>query len=131
MDIILYLFIALLIVANAKLFTQLILSITYNLKYKNKPAQSQPKISIIVPAYNEEKTITATIASLQQLNYPNYEIIVIDDGSTDQTYTLATKAQDSKTKIIKQQNMGKPNALNTGISQSSGEIILTVDADTT
>jgi poly-beta-1,6-N-acetyl-D-glucosamine synthase len=131
MDIILYLFIALLVVANTKLFTQLILSITYNLKYKNKPAKSQPKISIIVPAYNEEKTITATITSLQQLNYPNYEVIVIDDGSTDQTYTLATKAQDSKTRIIKQQNTGKPNALNTGISQSSGEIILTVDADTT
>ncbi len=131
MDIILYLFIAILIVANGKLFTQLVLSITYNLKHKNKPAQSQPKISIIVPAYNEEKTITATITSLQQLNYPNYEIIVIDDGSTDQTYTYAIKAQDAKTKIIKQQNMGKPNALNTGISQSSGEIILTVDADTT
>ena len=131
MDIILYLFIALLIVANAKLFTQLILSITYNLKHKNKLAQAQPKISIIVPAYNEEKTITATITSLQQLNYPNYEIIVIDDGSNDQTYTYAINAQDSKTRIIKQQNMGKPNALNTGISQSSGEIILTVDADTT
>ncbi len=66
MDIILYLFIAILIVANAKLFTQLILSITYNLKHKNKLAETQPKLSIIVPAYNEEKTITATIPSLQQ-----------------------------------------------------------------
>ena len=131
MDIIPYLFVAILIVVNGKLFTQLILSIAYNLKHKHKPAQSQPKISIIVPAYNEEKTITATITSLQQLNYPNYEIIVIDDGSTDQTYTYAIKAQDTKTKIIKQQNMGKPNALNTGIKQSNGEIILTVDADTT
>lgn len=131
MDIIPYLFIAILIVANGKLFTQLVLSITYNLKYKNKLAEVQPKISIIVPAYNEEKTIAETITSLQQLNYPNYEIIVIDDGSTDQTYTYAIKTQDSKTKIIKQQNMGKPTALNNGISQSSGEIILTVDADTT
>src|SRR4030042_881366 len=107
MDIILYLFIAILLIANAKLFTQLILSITYNLKHKNQLSQSQPKISIIVPAYNEEKTITATITSLQQLNYQNYEIIVIDDGSTDQTYAHAIKTQDPKTKIIKQQNMGK------------------------
>lgn len=131
MDIILYFFIAILIIANTKLFAQLTLSITYNLKRKRQYNTATLRISIIVPAYNEEKTITSTIQSLQKLVYPNYEIIVVDDGSTDQTYQKAIKTQNSQTRIIHQQNKGKPNALNTGITQSSGDIILTVDADTT
>jgi poly-beta-1,6 N-acetyl-D-glucosamine synthase len=131
MDTILYFFIAILIIANTKLFAQLTLSITYNLRRKRQYNSVTPKISIIVPAYNEEKTITSTIQSLQKLDYPNYEIIVVDDGSTDQTYQKAIQTQNSQTKIIHQQNKGKPNALNTGITQSSGDIILTVDADTT
>ena len=131
MDIILYFFIAILIIANTKLFAQLTLSITYNLKRKRQYNTATLRISIIVPAYNEEKTITSTIQSLQKLVYPNYEIIVVDDGSTDQTYQKAIQTQNSQTRIIHQQNKGKPNALNTGITQSSGDIILTVDADTT
>ena len=131
MDTILYLFVAILIIANAKLFAQLALSITYSLKRKRQNNYEPPKISIIVPAFNEEKTIASTIQSLQKLDYPNYEIIVVDDGSTDQTYQKAIQNQNIQTKIIHQQNKGKPNALNTGIAQSNGDIILTVDADTT
>ncbi len=131
MDIILYLFIAILVVANAKLFVQLILSVTFNLSRKSQRSTTAYKISIIVPAYNEETTIASTIQSLQNLNYPDYEVIVVDDGSTDQTYQKALQIQDSKIKIVQQQNKGKPGALNAGIAKSSGEIILTVDADTT
>jgi poly-beta-1,6 N-acetyl-D-glucosamine synthase len=131
MDIIEYLFIAILVIANAKLFVQLVLSVTYNLTHKTQSIPATLKVSIIVPAYNEEKTITDTILSLQNLDYSNYEIVVVDDGSTDQTYQKALQTQNGQTKIIHQQNKGKPNALNTGITQSSGDIIVTVDADTT
>jgi poly-beta-1,6 N-acetyl-D-glucosamine synthase len=131
MDTILYFFIAILVIANAKLFIQLALSVTYNLTRQRQSNPSLLKISIIVPAYNEDKTITSTIQSLQKLDYPNYEIIVVDDGSSDQTYQKALQSKDNRTKVIHQPNMGKPNALNTGIAQSSGDIVLTVDADTT
>ena len=93
MDTILYFFIAILIISNTKLFAQLTLSITYNLKRKKQYNTATPKISIIVPAYNEEKTITSTIQSLQKIDYPNYEIIIVDDGSTDQTYQKAIQTQ--------------------------------------
>ena len=131
MDLIQYSFVAILIIVNTKFFAQLTLSIIYNLKRKRRNHTIPLKISIIVPAYNEEKTITSTIQSLQELDYSNYEIIVVDDGSTDQTYQKVVQTQNCQTKIIHQQNKGKPNALNTGINQSSGDIILTVDADTT
>ena len=131
MDAILYLFVSVLIIANTKLFIQLGLSISYNLKHRKKPTSNSPKISIIVPAYNEEKTVSNCIQSLLSLDYPNYEILLVDDGSTDQTYQQALKNKTDKLIILHQENKGKPNALNNGIRHSTGEIILTVDADTT
>ena len=131
MDAILYLFVSVLIIANTKLFIQLGLSISYNLKHRKKPTSISPKISIIVPAYNEEKTISDCIQSLLSLDYPNYEVLLVDDGSIDQTYQQALKNKTDKLTVIHQENKGKPNALNNGIRHSTGEIILTVDADTT
>ncbi len=130
MSAILYLFIAVLIVENVKLFAQLGLSISYNLKRTKKTVTTSPFMSIIVPAYNEEKTIVNCIQSLQSLDYANYETIIVDDGSTDKTYQQAIQSKTEKTKIIHQENKGKANALNAGIQQSRGDIVLTVDADT-
>ena len=129
MDSILYLFYALLIITTLKLLSQLFLSIAYNIKRKNRKLQNPPSISIIVPAYNEAKTIRSCIRSLQTLNYPNYDITVIDDGSTDNTFEEASQCKGIK--LIKQENQGKPSALNNGIRSSTGEIVVTVDADTT
>lgn len=131
MEIILYLLLAVLALANIKLLTQLILSISYNLRRKKQLTPQHAKISIIVPAYNEERTITQCIQSLLKLDYPNYEIILIDDGSTDNTYQLANKMKATNLKVIHQENKGKSQALNNGIQNSTGEIIITVDADTT
>lgn len=83
---------------------------------------------MVVPAYNEAKTIKSCIESLQKLDYPNFEIVVVDDGSSDNTFELAASCENVK--VIRQKNKGKPIALNAGISHSDGEIILTVDADT-
>jgi cellulose synthase/poly-beta-1,6-N-acetylglucosamine synthase-like glycosyltransferase len=130
MTAVLYLFIAVLMIANLKLFTQLALSISYNLKSRKKPTLFSPKISVIVPAYNEEKTIADCIQSLLSLSYPDYEVVVVDDGSIDKTFQRAIGIIASNLRVIRQENQGKSKALNNGIKHSSGEIIVTVDADT-
>jgi biofilm PGA synthesis N-glycosyltransferase PgaC len=88
-----------------------------------------PKMSIIIPAYNEEVTVASSIKSMLNLNYPDYEVILIDDGSSDNTFNEASKYSGKGVKVIRQKNTGKPGALNTGIKNASGEIIITVDAD--
>ena len=128
MSIILYLFYAVLIVSTCRVLIRLFLSIAYNLTRIKKKIKVFPKISIIVPAFNESKTIKKCIKSLQNLDYPNYEIIIVDDGSNDDTFKVVS--QFKGVKVFRQKNQGKPIALNNGISQSSGEIVLTVDADT-
>jgi cellulose synthase/poly-beta-1,6-N-acetylglucosamine synthase-like glycosyltransferase len=128
MSIILYLFYAILIVSTGRIIVRLFLSIAYNLTRNKKETKILPRISIIVPAYNEAKTIKNCIKSLQSLDYPNFEIIVVDDGSSDNTFQEASQIEGAK--VLRQKNQGKPIALNNGISSSSGEIILTVDADT-
>lgn len=129
MSVILYLFYALLIIVTLRVLSQLCLSVAYNFKRKNRELTSFPRISLIVPAYNEAKTIRSCVESLQALNYPNYEVVVVDDGSTDNT--LEEVSHNKGIKIIHQENQGKPKALNNGIKASTSEIIVTVDADTT
>ena len=128
MSIILYLFYAIIIISTGRVIVRLFLSIAYNLTRIKKETNIFPKITIIVPAFNEATTITNCIKSLQNLDYPNFEIIVVDDGSNDATYEVANQCKGVK--VFQQKNQGKPIALNNGISHSSGEIILTVDADT-
>ncbi|WP_457565151.1 glycosyltransferase [Caminibacter sp.] len=91
------------------------------------------KVSIIVPAYNEEKVLPISLPSLIDQSYENIEIIVVDDGSKDNTYKIAKKFefQSSKKslKVLRKSNSGKANAINFGIEHSNGEIIMVVDAD--
>ena len=93
----------------------------------------RPKVSIIVPAYNEEVIIATSIKSLVKQNYRHLEIIIIDDGSTDSTSTIAKKFEgefEGKViKVFRKPNGGKAKALNFGIRKSSGEFIMCVDAD--
>ena len=86
-------------------------------------------MSIIIPAYNEEVTIGSCIKSMLSLNYPCYEVIVIDDGSSDNTFKEASKYLEKGVKVIRQKNSGKPGAVNTGIKNAIGEVVITVDAD--
>lgn len=88
-----------------------------------------PSLSILVPAYNEEKVIERTIEGLLETDYPDKEIIVIDDGSNDKTLEIASKYK-SKVKVLHKENGGKASALNYGIAFTKGEIIAIVDADT-
>lgn len=114
-----------------------------------------PPVSLLVPAYNEEATITQSILALSQLEYPEYEIIVINDGSNDRTLQtlkkdfklrkfpeayrkrLETKpinmiyhsAEHENIRVVDKQNGGKSDALNTGINISRYPLVCVVDAD--
>lgn len=130
MSIGIYFFSAILVIAVFRLCSWLFLSLAYNLKGKVEPMELFPLISLIVPAFNEEVTIKKSIQSLIDLDYPNYEVIVVDDGSSDKTLEIAREFESFQVKVIHQQNQGKANALNNGIRNSNGEIVVTVDADT-
>jgi cellulose synthase/poly-beta-1,6-N-acetylglucosamine synthase-like glycosyltransferase len=88
-----------------------------------------PSISVLIPAYNEEKVLSRTIETVVETSYPDKEIIVIDDGSTDRTYEIAQGFSHRGVKIIRRPNGGKASALNHGLLFARGEIIVIVDAD--
>ena len=93
-----------------------------------------PKVTVLIPAYNEEDSIERTIKSVSASNYPRnkFEILVIDDGSKDKTLEIAKRfeTKGSVVKVFHKQNGGKGTALNYGIKKAKGEIIFTMDADT-
>jgi cellulose synthase/poly-beta-1,6-N-acetylglucosamine synthase-like glycosyltransferase len=88
-----------------------------------------PPITILIPAYNEEKVLRRAIETTLEANYPYKEIIVIDDGSTDRTYQIAQEYCNSNMKVIHRPNGGKAVAINHGLRLARGEIIIIVDAD--
>ncbi|MDC0769601.1 bifunctional polysaccharide deacetylase/glycosyltransferase family 2 protein [Streptomyces sp. HD] len=87
-------------------------------------------VTVLVPAYNEEAGIESTVRSLLASTHAYIEVIVIDDGSTDQTADLATWIDDHRVRVIRQPNSGKAAALNTGLAHASYDIVVMVDADT-
>lgn len=96
--------------------------------------RSAPLISVIVPAYNEGKVIQGAIASLLELDYPRFEVLVVDDGSTDDTYERACEmvqqTQHCDIRVLTKPNGGKADALNVGIASARGEFVVTMDGDT-
>ncbi len=97
---------------------------------------SSPLVSIIVPACNEEKTVEPALRSLLQQDYPNVEIIVVDDRSTDSTFTVLMSLQEEYPDLLLEQItqlpvdwLGKNHALYRGARKANGEILLFTDAD--
>lgn len=91
-----------------------------------------PLVSIIVPAYNEEVNAVKSLHNLLQCNYPNFEIVFVDDGSSDATYqnVKAAFSGNEKVKVLAKQNGGKASALNFGIGHSNADYVVCIDADT-
>jgi len=92
-----------------------------------------PSVAVVVPAYNEERVILQTVASLLACDHPaQFEIIVVDDGSTDATYRVLreTFADNPKVRVFTKPNGGKSAALNFGVAQTQAEIVVALDADT-
>lgn len=90
-------------------------------------------ISIVVPAYNAADVIGACIDSILQQTYSDFELIIVDDGSTDNTSKVVADkaAQDSRIRLICQSNAGVSSARNTGIDVAAGELLCFVDCDDT
>ncbi|MDR3593269.1 poly-beta-1,6-N-acetyl-D-glucosamine synthase [Clostridium sp.] len=96
------------------------------------PLTESPMVSILVPCYNEENTIENTIEHLNDLDYPNYEIIAINDGSKDETEEILNHLSEKyeKLRVIQlRTNAGKANALYLGLIASKGEFLAGIDAD--
>jgi len=90
-----------------------------------------PLVSVVIPIYNMQEFLTETIESVLQSTYPRYELILVDDGSTDQSIEIGKRfsQQDSRIKFFAQSNGGASKARNFAIQQASGKYILPVDAD--
>ncbi|MGH7123867.1 MAG: glycosyltransferase [Stellaceae bacterium] len=86
-----------------------------------------PRVSVVVCSYNAERTMEACLASLEDLNYPDYEVIVVNDGSTDRTLEIAQRFPYAR--IISQPNKGLSVARNVGAEAATGEIVAYTDSD--
>src|SRR4029077_17610202 len=95
------------------------------------PAERQrtwPKVSVIGCAYNAADTLEDNLRSLERLTYPNYEIVLVNDGSRDRTSEIAH--QHSRVRVIDTANAGLSAARNVGLAEATGEIVAYTDADT-
>jgi poly-beta-1,6 N-acetyl-D-glucosamine synthase len=102
------------------------------LAYEDRP-DVYPFVSIIVPAYNEGEVITASLSSLLELRYPYYEIIAVDDGSTDNTFEKMKDFEGNhygvRVQVFRKENSGKADTLNYGIRRSKAPIVVCMDSD--
>jgi cellulose synthase/poly-beta-1,6-N-acetylglucosamine synthase-like glycosyltransferase/peptidoglycan/xylan/chitin deacetylase (PgdA/CDA1 family) len=96
------------------------------------PDASTVSVSVLVPAYNEAKVVCQTLHSLLASSHLNLEILLVDDGSTDGTFEVASRefAGEPRVSLVSKENGGKSSALNLGIAMAKGEIVVVIDADT-
>jgi len=88
-----------------------------------------PKVSVIMPAYNAERYIRAAIESVLAQTYSDWELIVVDDGSTDKTADIVSSFRDPRILFVSQPNRGEGAARNVGLANVSGEYVAFLDAD--
>lgn len=100
-------------------------------KLKSKESSYEPVITVAVPAYNEEKTLKKTVESILALDYPKekLQVIIVDDGSKDDTLKIARTFERLGVKVITKQNTGKGDSLNVALTAANGELFTCLDAD--
>lgn len=91
-----------------------------------------PFVSVVIAAYNEEKVICKTVDSILSSDYPAFEVLIVDDGSKDDTASVVqeTFANHPYVRLMKKANGGKSSAVNLGFKEAKGEIVVALDADT-
>jgi cellulose synthase/poly-beta-1,6-N-acetylglucosamine synthase-like glycosyltransferase len=98
-----------------------------------KELHELPPVSIIIPAYNEGLVIERALTSLMKLDFPEYEVLVVDDGSTDDTLRIASEWEGQRGpgefRVVTKPNGGKASALNAGIAMSKHPLVFCMDAD--
>jgi cellulose synthase/poly-beta-1,6-N-acetylglucosamine synthase-like glycosyltransferase/spore germination protein YaaH/peptidoglycan/xylan/chitin deacetylase (PgdA/CDA1 family) len=94
--------------------------------------QTGPLISVLIPCFNEEKVIVASVARILASQWPHLEVLVLDDGSKDATSAVVQEAyaNEPRVSLLTFENGGKARALNRGLAQTRGEIVVALDADT-
>src|SRR3990172_2646682 len=127
------------IIVFLALYVQVFLFITFITKRRElfhsekKLPKSYPSIGMIVPCWNEERSVERTILSLLCLNYPKdrLHIYVVDDGSTDGTWAAMKKFENfSQVYIFRKENGGKHTALNFALEKIETDLVSSIDADT-
>ena len=89
-----------------------------------------PKVTVIIPTFNRSHLIRRSVESVLNQTYKNFELIIVDDASTDDTVSSISRLEDDRIKIIRhKRNTGAPKARNSGISASMGEYIALLDDD--
>jgi len=99
--------------------------------HKHVDLKAFPKVSVLIPAHNEEKIISKTISSMLKIDYPRsrLEVVVIDDGSSDRTYQIAKSFAGKGVQVYRKKKGGKASALNYGLKRVRTDLILALDAD--
>jgi glycosyltransferase involved in cell wall biosynthesis len=91
-----------------------------------RPAIDAPLVSVVIPCYNQGRFLREAVESVRRQTYPRVEVIVVDDGSTDDT---AAVADELRVRCIRQENRGLAGARNRGLADSTGEYVVFLDAD--
>lgn len=119
-------------ISRTLLFIALALIQRYREKRRVFPVGYTPTVSVVIAAYNEEKVIARTVQALLEGDYQQMEIIVVDDGSKDRTSEVVREAfiNEPRVRLIRKVNGGKASALNRGIAAATGDILVSLDADT-
>jgi cellulose synthase/poly-beta-1,6-N-acetylglucosamine synthase-like glycosyltransferase/peptidoglycan/xylan/chitin deacetylase (PgdA/CDA1 family) len=94
------------------------------------PSGELPPVTVIVPAYNEAVGIERSVRSIAASDYPDLEVLVIDDGSTDATADIVAGLELPRVRLVRQDNAGKADALNTGVGLARADVLVMVDGDT-
>src|SRR5471032_51895 len=92
-------------------------------------AMSQPLVSVIIPCFNAAPWLAGTIESALSQTWPRTEIIIIDDGSTDQSVAVARQFESGRVRLLSQENAGAGMARNAGIAIAQGDFMQYLDAD--
>lgn len=124
---------ALSILAVSRILVGLIVANCHQLNSLDRQAPlNNHRFSVVIPAFNEEKLIVRTIVSVLRQNYSNFEVIAVDDGSTDKTGAILDRLAQkySKLQVVHQANQGKSTAINTAVRNwATGDLVMVLDAD--
>ena len=135
-EIVAQLFIVTIAILLATLFINIILASLQirraNRSYRRRNAGYKPLVSVLIPAYNEEKVIAGTVSSILRSHYRKLEVIIVDDGSKDKTRQVSRQIakRSNRVRFFRINNGGKSAAINHGIHRAKGEVIVSIDADT-
>lgn len=129
------LFVSAIVLGVARLAFLAVLAVVHSLRLKTPPMPDPttgPLISVLIPCFNEEKVIEASVRRILASDWSNIEVLVLDDGSRDATSEIvrAAFADEPRVTLMTFENGGKARALNRGLVEASGEIVVALDADT-